>query len=174
MQNFFVISGCSGGGKSTILSALDRQGHATICEPGRRVVKDQVQNGGTALPWIDLAAFAREAMACCLRDYSAAARLSGPVFFDRSLIDAVTAFEHATGSTEYRAHAHMYRYAQTVFLAPPWPEIYKPDAERRHGLEDAKAEFVRLEHAYQAFGYSTVLIPKAPVAARVNFILSRV
>jgi hypothetical protein len=34
MENFVTISGCSGGGKSTLLSELRRRGFATIDEPG--------------------------------------------------------------------------------------------------------------------------------------------
>jgi predicted ATPase len=31
------------------------------------------------------------------------------------------------------------RYHRRVFLAPPWPEIYETDPERRHGLDVALA-----------------------------------
>ena len=34
-----VISGCSGGGKSTLLMELARRGHAVVDEPGRRIVQ---------------------------------------------------------------------------------------------------------------------------------------
>ena len=61
-DRFVVLSGCSGGGKSTLLAELRRRGHATVDEPGRRIVKDESADGGTALPWIDLAAFARRAI----------------------------------------------------------------------------------------------------------------
>jgi predicted ATPase len=37
MNRFVVISGCSGGGKSTLLAELGRRGHAVVEEPGRRI-----------------------------------------------------------------------------------------------------------------------------------------
>ena len=40
MDRFVVITGCSGGGKSTLLDELGRRGHATIEEPGRRIVRE--------------------------------------------------------------------------------------------------------------------------------------
>ena len=46
MENFVTISGCSGGGKSTLLSELRRRGFATIDEPGRRIVADELKRGG--------------------------------------------------------------------------------------------------------------------------------
>ena len=67
-DRFVVLSGCSGGGKSTLLAELRRRGHATVDEPGRRIVKEESADGGTALPWIDLTAFARRAIEVALAD----------------------------------------------------------------------------------------------------------
>ena len=53
MNRFVVISGCSGGGKSTLLAELGRRGHTVIEEPGRRIVIEEMNNGGSALPWVD-------------------------------------------------------------------------------------------------------------------------
>jgi predicted ATPase len=38
LDRFVVISGCSGGGKSTLLAELARRGYRTVEEPGRRIV----------------------------------------------------------------------------------------------------------------------------------------
>ena len=56
-QNFYVIRGCSGGGKSTLLSELEHRGYKVVPEPGRQIVKAQEAIGGKALPWADLNAF---------------------------------------------------------------------------------------------------------------------
>jgi predicted ATPase len=50
MNDFFVISGCSGGGKSSLLAELARRGFATIEEPGRRVVREELASDGEAVP----------------------------------------------------------------------------------------------------------------------------
>jgi predicted ATPase len=42
VNRFVVISGCSGGGKSTLLIELGRRGYATVEEPGRRIVKEEM------------------------------------------------------------------------------------------------------------------------------------
>ena len=70
-----IISGCSGGGKSTLLAELHRRGFATVDEPGRRIVKEELQGRGSALPWINAAKFARRAIAMSLADIEAAAAL---------------------------------------------------------------------------------------------------
>ena len=61
-DRFVILSGCSGGGKSTLLEELRARGHATVAEPGRRIVREEMTLGGNALPWIDPEAFARRAL----------------------------------------------------------------------------------------------------------------
>jgi predicted ATPase len=56
-NNYVIISGCSGGGKSTILSELVNRGYSVVLEPGRQIVKEQTAIGGDALPWINLNKF---------------------------------------------------------------------------------------------------------------------
>src|SRR4029077_11425608 len=63
------------------------------------------------------------------------ARWTARVFFDRGLIDAAAALEHMTGKPVLTALGQANRYHRRVFLAPPWPEIYETDPERRHGLD---------------------------------------
>lgn len=90
MDRFVILSGCSGGGKSTLLEALKRRGHQAIEEPGRRIVVEELESGGSALPWVDAPAFARRAIAMSLADREKAIAFPGIVFFDRGLIDAAS------------------------------------------------------------------------------------
>ncbi|KAA5605663.1 AAA family ATPase [Roseospira marina] len=174
MTRFVVISGCSGGGKSTVLAALARRGYAIVEEPGRRIIRAEEQRGGTALPWVDLAAFARRAVAMALDDRAAASQAPGAwVFFDRGLIDAAAALAQATGDDAPLADLSLcHRYHRQVFLTPPWPEIYVTEPERRHDLSAAVAEYDRLLRLYPTLGYEVVLVPKVSVAERAAFILS--
>jgi predicted ATPase len=170
MERFVVISGCSGGGKSTLLAELGRRGHSIVDEPGRRIVQQELQNGGVALPWKDGQAFARRAIALALEDRAAATALNGWVFFDRGLVDAAAFLQHLTDEPVLAALAQSHRYHRTVFLTPPWPEIYVNDPERRHGIEAAEAEYSRLLEAYPALGYKVSLLPKVNVSERADFI----
>lgn len=174
MDRFTIITGCSGAGKSTLLAELARLAFATVAEPGRRVVREELASGGSALPWIDAIAFVRRITAIAQADYEAAYVLPGTVFFDRGLIDAAVALEHLTGEVVLPDLAPRYRYASPVFLAPPWPELFASDAERRHDFASAIAEYDRLAAAYPALGYDVILLPKVSVAERVVFILERV
>ena len=96
LNKFVVISGCSGGGKSTILAKLERRGYAVVGEPGRRIVLEEIENEGKALPWSNPKAFARRAIEMALADRNNAKVISDWVFFDRGLVDACAALEHLT------------------------------------------------------------------------------
>ncbi len=168
-----VISGCSGGGKSTLLAELARRGHATVAEPGRRIVAAELAAGGSALPWLDAEAFARRAIAMAIADRAAAPDDGAPIFFDRGLIDAASALEAMTGAPVLRPLAAAHPYHRRVFLAPPWPEIYATDTARRHGMDAAMAEYERLRRDYPALGYEIDVLPRVAVAERADHVLSR-
>ena len=101
-------------------------------------------------------------MAIALADRAAASSLEGWVFFDRGLIDAAAALEDMTA----RALGQANRYHRRVFLAPPWPEIYEIDPERRHGLDVALAEYSRLLETYPSLGYEGLILSKVEVSER--------
>jgi predicted ATPase len=171
-DRFVVISGCSGGGKSTLLDALARHGCLVVEEPGRRIVAEEALGPGSALPWVDLAAFARRAIAMALADRARMSATIGWVFFDRGLIDAAVALQHATGEPVVEALGFKHRYHRRVFMAPPWPEMYRQDPQRKHGLDEAVAEFGRLLGAYERLDYQAVPLPKVGVDDRVRFLLN--
>ncbi|WP_241127145.1 AAA family ATPase [Novosphingobium terrae] len=166
-----ILSGCSGGGKSTLLAELAGRGFGAVAEPGRRIVAEELLGDGGALPWVDLAGFARRALDLAARDRDLAPK--GPwTFFDRGLVDAAVALQHATGQAVRITLAPFPRYHHSVFLTPPWPEIYAGDHERRHDMAEAIAEYDRLLIAYGELGYAPIVLPKIPVKERADFVLN--
>lgn len=171
MNRRVLITGCSGGGKSTLLAELAARGFPVVEEPGRRIVRQQLESGGGALPWTDMAAFARRAIEVATADHAAASSQPGWTFFDRGIVDAAAALRHATGEPIREEVIAASRYHERVFLAPPWPEIHGCDQERSHGLDDAVAEYERLAALLPALGYEITLLPKVSVGGRADFIL---
>lgn len=173
-DRFIVITGCSGGGKSTLLAELARRGFATFPEAGRQIVREQDWTAGDALPWTQPLKFAELAVSRALHFRMLAGGMAGPVFFDRSPIDQFAGIERmdlAVPPTIAGA-AERCRYNATVFVAPPWQEIFATDAERRHGLEAALEEYEPLRAAYERLGYRLVDLPRAGVAERADFVLA--
>lgn len=167
-----ILSGCSGGGKSTLLAELAQRGFATIEEPGRRIVAEEMRNGGQALPWVDLEAFARRAIEMAASDRERMRDAKEWVFYDRGLVDAAAALEHATGIPVARTLNGKPRFHQRVFLVPPWPEIYQTDGERQQDFEEGVREYHRLRNVFRELRYTTTIVPKTDVKKRAQFVLS--
>ncbi|MCV6586907.1 MAG: AAA family ATPase [Marinibacterium sp.] len=163
-----LVTGCSGGGKSSLIAALGTAGWAVVHEPGQRILAR-----GGPLPWLDMPAFARSAITLARDDLEDATGCSGPVVFDRGLVDAAVALDHSAGVPLARTLAGAPRYDHTVFLAPPWPEIYEQTGARRHGFADAQDEYHRLRRALGQLGYSATLLPRTSVQGRVAFVQAR-
>lgn len=174
-QQFIVLSGCSGGGKSSLLAELGRRGFATYEEPGRQVVKEQLLIGGDALPWGDVDLFLELTISRSIHHLVEAARGDRVAFFDRGIIDQVNGYPaRGLPIPKHLASAvAQFRYRKTVFLVPPWQEIFANDAERKHNFEDSVAMYDSLVATYVRFGYEPVVIPKLDVSQRADFILEQ-
>ena len=173
---FIVITGGPGSGKSTLIDALRAKGLPGMPEAGRAIIQDQVAIGGTALPWADRLAFSELMLAWELRSYREAQAIDGPVLFDRGVPDVAGYLRLcglAVGGHVMRA-AEICRYRRQVFIAPPWPEIFTQDAERKQSSEEAEATYHALAEAYSSLGYELVALPRVSVAERVAFVLGRI
>jgi predicted ATPase len=168
-DNFIIITGCSGGGKSTILSGLSRKGYLVVPEPGRQIVKEQESIGGYGLPWKNLDHFLELALSRYIFQYNSQKEKQKYVFFDRGILDSVQL--KSSQARHFEKAAEKYRYNLKVFMLPPWLEIYKSDSERKHSFEDAVKEYEELLIKYKKFGYEVILVPKMEVKKRVDFIL---
>jgi predicted ATPase len=166
-----VISGCSGGGKSTLLSALKQRGFATVSEPGWRIVEAAAPDD-PVLPWNDSTMFGAACVQMAIADHRKA---QGLTFFDRSLLDAACGFaRRGPLPADVALALQTCRYHATVYLTPPWPEIFVQDAARRHGFAEAVAEYDALSDWLPSWGYATQDIPRLPVAERVAWLLAQV
>ena len=154
-----------------MLAELARRGFPVVPEPGRRIVEEELRGEGRALPWVNLSAFAERAIKVAAGDRTRMAAETGWVFFDRGLVDAAVALQHATGQPAHDVLAHYDRYHGKVFMTPPWPEIYVTDRERKHDLSEATGEYERLLIAYRKLGYGTLVLPKVGVFERADFVL---
>lgn len=175
-ENFIVITGGPGSGKTTLLDVLRGRGFATVAEAGRAIIRDQLAVGGTAHHTADWALGAEVMLAWEIRSYREANRHAGPVFFDRGVPDLVGYHPMMGRPTppHFRRAADVFRYRHTVFVAPPWPEIYANDAERTQDFAEALRSYDAVVGAYESCGYDLVTLPKSTVEDRADFVLARV
>ena len=171
-----VITGGPGAGKTSLIDALERRGFPRAFEAGRAIIRGQVEVGGTALPWADREAYARLMLLEDSRIHAGAQVLSGPVFFDRGVPDIV-GYLRLCGlpiPEDLAAAALALSYDPLVFSAPPWPEIFVNDAERKQDFAEAVRTHTVMAQVYAELGYTLVELPRASVEDRVDFVLERV
>ncbi len=170
-----VLTGCSGGGKSTLLAELAQRGHDVRSEAGRQIVREQMQLAGDALPWVDPGKFVELAASRLFHVFNTTHPQGRPVFFDRGLVD-LTSFLELKGLAVppmLQRALSIYRFAETVFVTPPWREIYVDEAERSKSFEDACGEYEALVAGYRRAGYVLVEVPRAGVRERADFVEGR-
>lgn len=174
--NLFILSGGPGSGKTTLLAELANLGWQHEAEVARQVIQEQVCAGGEALPWANREMYTRLMLQRSIDSYVRHLPASTATFFDRGIPDTLGyARLIGLGETErIESACRRYRYAPLVFLAPPWKEIYMPDAERRQDFAEAERTFEQLSLVYRQYGYEVLELPKVPSPARARFVLQRV
>ncbi|MFG2014975.1 AAA family ATPase [Actinomadura geliboluensis] len=172
MEGFVVVTGGPGSGKSTLIDRLELAGFARSQEAGRGVIQDQVAIGGRALPWQDVELFAEMMLCWEMRSYRSMEAQAGPVFFDRGIPDIVGYLRLEGRPVPPHVHtaARTFRYRRRVFIAPPWPEIYEQDTERKQSLAEAERTYESMVTTYAEYGYELVELPRVPVEERVRFV----
>lgn len=168
-----VITGGPGSGKTTLIAALRGAGFRTSDEVGRRIIQQQAAISGRALPWVDPVLFAETMLSWEMESYRALSTASGPVFFDRGIPDVI-GYLHLMGlpiPDHMRKAAESFRYDRRVFIAPPWPEIFAQDSERKQSLDEAERTYCAMVRTYMECGYDLIELPRAPVETRLGFIL---
>jgi predicted ATPase len=66
------------------------------------------------------------------------------------------------------------RHNKSVFIMPPWQEIYQNDLERKQDFQEAIDTYHCVAKAYTDTGYSLIEVPKAPTEERITFILNTI
>lgn len=169
-SHLFVIAGGPGSGKTTLIDALEQAGFVHSIEAGRAIIQDQQAINGPGLPWRDPALFAQLMLAW--RSFRMAQNLPGPVFRDRGVPDVVGYLRLADLSVpaHMRCAAEELRYNRQIFIAPPWPEIFERDSERRQSFEEAVRTYEAMVASYEGLGYRLIELPRCSVPERVAFV----
>jgi len=170
-----IVTGGPGAGKTSLIAALEGRGLACVGESGREIIRDQVARGGAALPWADREAYARLMLRMDSRRHAEVEVLDGPVLFDRGAPD-VLGYLRLCGlpiPPDLAEAALTLPYDPLVFIAPPWPEIFTQDAERRQDVAEAARTHAMMAKVYAELGYRLVELPRAPIEDRADFVLER-
>jgi predicted ATPase len=157
--------------------------------------EDGSEKGSDCLPWKDMGCFARrvlQRMEKCWREErhedgseqdgapeqeahpaKNAAADSGICFFDRGIPDIIAYLKIAglPVTAEFEEAVRQFRYADQVFILPPWEEIYTPDSARWQTFGEAVAIYQELRRVYRAAGYTLTELPPGTVEQRADIIV---
>jgi predicted ATPase len=175
-DNFFIVTGGPGSGKSTLVEALHQRGYARSIEAGRGIIQDQVAIEGRALPWHDRLLFAELMLSWDMRSYHIAEDSHAPVFFDRGVPDTLGYLRllRLPAPAHMRKAADVFRYNRKVFIAPPWEQIFQQDRERKQDFDEAVRTYTSLVETYQSLNYKLLELPRASIEQRCDFVLKEI
>ena len=171
-----IITGGPGSGKSTLIGALEQRGLRCHREVSRELIRRESSRPGGHTPWSDLLAFSRLAFREMLLQHDHAVGHGDTCFLDRGIPDIFGyLLNRGEGIPEEFVIGHARcRYHATVFILPPWQEIYVNDSERPQSFEEAVSIYRSIREVYESFDYTLVEVPRAPVAERCRFVLSHI
>ena len=179
-DRFYILTGGPGSGKTTLLTALEQAGFNTVPEMARAIIKEQVQTGGTALPWVNQQLYTEQMLDRSIKSYKAVLEQSKKdseslFFFDRGIPDtlchAVMTGQGISATMDAAARAHPYN--NTVFILPPWREIYTTDTERKQNWEEAVFTYEQMKAIYTQYQYRVLDVPTGTPELRKAFVLAR-
>jgi predicted ATPase len=167
-DRFLVVTGGPGAGKATPLEALRANGYAVAPESGRAILRVRSALGVDGHR--DHLLFAELCRHRDIRDHrDARATTTGPAFVDRPCAGPgrVPAGKGCARAGAPDVAASRFRYARTVFAAPPWREIFRTADELTLTWDEACRLFEMATDAYRRLGYDLVELAKASVRQRV-------
>ena len=167
-----VITGGPATGKTSLIQALNKIGNQTFPEVARQIIKEQLEIKSNLVPWYDVSGFSKLVLEEQLNHFNSATNKLN--FYDRGIPDLIGYLNHGNQPIFDKLNecnsSHRYN---TVFILPPWKEIYETDNERRENFEDAVLIYEALKSAYSNTGYDFIIVPKLKIKERLKFILDK-
>ncbi len=167
-----VISGGPGFGKTSIIDELEMRQYKCMHEVSRSIIKEQLEIKGDILPWKNLTTFSRLLFERRVKQFEESPS-NELVFFDRGIPDIIAymAKDELEIPSSYMLKVEECSYHPTVFIVPPWKDIYRNDGERMEDFKTASELNEVITDTYHQLGYKTMILPKVSVSDRVDLIL---
>ena len=80
-------------------------------------------------------------------------------------------FKNVSYPESFHTTCNKNRY-DTVFILPPWKDIYTQDNERYETYEEAKKIHKFLTQSYQKYGYEVIEVPFGTLKERMKFMIT--
>lgn len=109
---------------------------------------------------------------CAISDYDKVKDLEGRCLFDRGIPDLLAYTKYyGLDDAHVRAAAAKHKYAQKIFYAPAWADIFTNDADRKLTFKQAETFGRLIKSAYNDLGYDLHTVPFGNPGTRAAHIL---
>ncbi len=88
-DNYYILTGGPGSGKTTVLNLLADMGYLTMKESAREIIQRQVETGGDGVPWMNTLRYADLMLLHAVTDFEEYSHIDRPCFFDRGIPDVL-------------------------------------------------------------------------------------
>ncbi len=163
-----IITGGGGSGKTSIINTLGKKGFSTYPEVSRQIIKKQQLINGDLTPWQNLSCFAEECL--CRMEKQLDNNLNEFSFYDRGIPDIIAYLKVNKFEVKDKYFAKANQYYNTVFICPPWKDIFINDAQRPETFEYSKSIYLSIKKIYSDLGFKLIELPKISVKLRVKII----
>lgn len=174
-NNFFILSGAMGGGKSAILELLKEKKFKCVNESARQIIKEQRNINGDGVYDKNPDLFAQLMLSRSINNYEINSETETTVIFDRGIPDMVAYAELFNINKDlYMNASKIYLYNKNVFIFRGWKDIYTNDDERKMGFETSEKFGENVIEIYKSMGYNVIEVPFVSIEERVDFIISTI
>ncbi|MFD1064377.1 AAA family ATPase [Winogradskyella litorisediminis] len=168
-----AITGGPGTGKTSIISLLLEKGYTCYDEISRQVTLEARQQGIEQLFLTKPLLFSQKLLEGRIQQFiDATNEDKAIVFLDRGIPDVLAYMDYIGDSypEEFIEACKNHNY-DSVFILPPWEDIFTSDSERYENFSQSEIIHNHLSETYKRFGYKLLEVPLGTVQERVNFIL---
>lgn len=168
-----LITGGPGTGKTSVIKALEENGHKCLHEISREITQEAQKRGIEQLFLKEPLLFSKILLKGRIKQFEEAENdPKNLLFFDRGIPDILAYMNYSGNAYPPEFHDACRRYIyDKVYILPPWKNIYTEDNERYETFEQAVKIHDELAKCYRMHGYCPVEVPSGTVAERTNFIL---
>lgn len=174
-NNFYILTGAPGSGKSTLINSLRGQGYLCVDEPAREIIAEQKSIDGQGLYNKDKRLFLELMLSRAIYNFRRLNSSDKSIIFDRGIPDMIgyaKLFEVDTSSSLNASK--VYTYNKKVFFLPSWQEIYSNDEDRTMSFAAAKDFGMLIRNAYIDLGYEVIDVPLLSIDERTRFIMDNI
>ena len=171
-----VITGGPGSGKTALINYLEKEGYPVMHEISREVTLAAQKEGIEQLFLENPILFSEKLLSGRLKQFQEADRFAAPIlFYDRGMPD-VTAYMDFLNIhyPEKFSNTCLENRYDTIFVLPPWKDIYQKDNERYESFEQAEKIFHYLKNSYEKYGYKIFEVSRGGIKKRAQFILNKI